>query len=451
MTSAAITALDGSDDGFFLMVEGSAVDSGGHGNNLVNVVSEYLAFDEAFKVALDYAKGRTDTVILVAPDHDTGGLNLPGKDAVGGSVNSSGYADAVAEVRAGINSSKNGITWETGGHTNRRCGVWMYAPNGVIPPQGLSDTPGDNQTNRGLIIDNTEIAPYLAGLMGLDLQEATDELFVDVTDLGIYNANNRTFTFNDADVSIKANQSFATVAGEMFPLNGQIAVYSKGRFYAPKSLVREVSYGEGEQALQVKTVRFHDISTGKTLVKGQLDKAFAGSQVSLLLWKKGVDRKVENVLENVIGYIDQTTVNKDGSYVFKFSFVGNVDEYDLFMYLGDELVTDSITVATADYSWLDAVVLLSQGNDGLVSGILEINNYYNLEGLTYTVALASYDENDKLISIYLVNDAKTIGNEITIDDFSASIPEDAVIVKALVWSSYTQMIPIYKNHMEITQ
>ena len=33
--------------------------------------------DAAFKVAIDFAKGRTDTVVICAPDHDTGGMILP--------------------------------------------------------------------------------------------------------------------------------------------------------------------------------------------------------------------------------------------------------------------------------------------------------------------------------------------------------------------------------------
>ena len=104
MTKAAIRALEGDKDGFFLMVEGSAIDGGGHNNDVVQAVSEYLSFDAAFQVAVEYAKGRNDTVVIVAPDHDTGGLNLPNADAVYGSVDWKGYSDAIAETQAGKNS-----------------------------------------------------------------------------------------------------------------------------------------------------------------------------------------------------------------------------------------------------------------------------------------------------------------------------------------------------------
>ncbi|MBR6719656.1 MAG: alkaline phosphatase [Clostridia bacterium] len=55
MTKGAITALSGDPDGFFLMVEGGMVDTGGHASDARITTSEYLAFDEAFRVALEFA------------------------------------------------------------------------------------------------------------------------------------------------------------------------------------------------------------------------------------------------------------------------------------------------------------------------------------------------------------------------------------------------------------
>lgn len=440
MTDAAIRALDGSNEGFFLMVEGSRVDTAGHNNNILQAVSEYIAFDEAFKVAVNYAQNRTDTVVIAVPDHDTGGLILPNADSVGGNINSSDYAAAVAEVQAGKNST-DGISWTSTGHSDRRCGIWMYAPDGINPPEGLSSTPGDTPANRNLYIDNTQIPLYLADLMGLDLEAATNELFVDITDLGTYDTSSSTFTFNDLDKIIKANQSVATVDGRKVDLEGKIAVYSKGRFYAPKRMLLR------DNKIEVKTARYKDELTGRVLVKGQIDKAFAGKPLSLLLSKKGVDLTAENV----IGYFDQSAVNDNGSYVFKFKFNGNVDDYELKMYLGDKTVTDSITVAVASYSWVDASVLAVQEDDNLISSELLMNNYYDIEGLTYTIALAFYDEDNKLIYLSLSDDVKTIGNEITKDNLNAIMPDETATVKAIVWSNYTQMIPLCKSSINIAQ
>ena len=412
------------------MVEGSKVDAGGHAKDIVKAVSEYIAFDEAFAVALNFAKERADTVVIVAPDHDTGGLILPDPDGVGGNPDWTQYADAVAEVRQGINSDK--ISWASDQHTARRGGVWMYAPEGIEPPRGLATIPGDNSENRSKIIDNTEIAPYLANLMGLDLEAATKELFVDVTDLGTFNPDNKTFTFNDWDISIKENQSVATVNGHTIDLEGKVAVYSNDRFYVPSTLL--------PRAIDIKNARYKDDLTGRVLVKGQLDKAFAGQEASLILSKQGAQRLTK---EN-IGYIAQTTVNKDGAYVFKFNFYGDISQYELRMYLGDRMVTDSVTVATASYTWLDSDVLLVQKGN-VVSSEVIIDNHYDLEGLSYLMTLSFYDNNNKLIKVIKSDNIKPVGNKITIDYLNTEIPQGAATVKAFVWSNLTEMIPLCKS------
>jgi Alkaline phosphatase len=237
MTNASIQALDGNQQGFFLMVEGSHIDSGGHLNNILQAVSEYLAFDAAFQVAVKYAQSRTDTIVVVAPDHDTGGLILPNSDAVGGSTNSADYSAAVNEVREGKNSTQ-GISWTSGNHTARRCGIWVYAPEGVALIPGLSETPGDTPETRNLIIDNTEISHYIEQVSGLNLEEATKQLYVDVTDRGTYDPASKTFAFDNDEILVKSNQSTAVIQGISVDLNGEIAVLSDSRFYVPERLLQ---------------------------------------------------------------------------------------------------------------------------------------------------------------------------------------------------------------------
>ena len=440
MTDAAIRALEGDEDGFFLMVEGSSVDGGGHNNNILQAVSEYLSFDAAFKVAVEYAKGRNDTIVIAAPDHDTGGLVLPNADKVGGNTNSSDYATAVAEIQAGKNS-KSGISWTTTGHTSRNCGVWFYAPAGINPPEGLSLIPGDNldkRENEAYVINNIEIAPYLAELTELDLQAATEELFVDVTDLGSYNTENSTFTFNkfsfdDTDVSIKANQSVATVDGKVKDLNGEIAVYSNDKFYVPKSVLAL----RKKPDLDTREARYLDGLTGKVLVKGQVEEIAKTDKVTMLLVKKGA----ENMSKNDIGYVAQTTLNDDGGYSFDFLFNGNIDEYELRLMLDGKVVTDSVTLAKADYLWTDTAVKVYQEDENSVSGEVLINNYAGVEGLTYQIGLLFYDKDNKVIGVS-VSRTNTIENGVTTFDHRAEIPAGTVNVKAVAWSDITRMIPL---------
>ncbi len=76
MTRKAIALLAEDPQGFFLMVEGSQVDWACHANDPAHLVSDLLVFDEAVGVALDFAKTRGDTLLLVMPDHNTGGMSI---------------------------------------------------------------------------------------------------------------------------------------------------------------------------------------------------------------------------------------------------------------------------------------------------------------------------------------------------------------------------------------
>lgn len=74
MTSKAISVLSKNNKGFFLMSEGGLIDPNAHGGNAGGVVRETLMFDDAVRVALDFAKKNADTLVVVTADHETGGL-----------------------------------------------------------------------------------------------------------------------------------------------------------------------------------------------------------------------------------------------------------------------------------------------------------------------------------------------------------------------------------------
>ena len=439
MTRAAIRVLEGDKDGFFLMVEGSAVDGGGHSNNILQATSEFLSFDAAFQVAVEYAKGRNDTVVVAVPDHDTGGLVLPNADGVKGNVNWRDYAEAIAETQAGKNS-KIGLSWESDGHTSRNCGVWFYVPEGIDILEGLSEVPGDTADKRAdaYVIENYQIAPYLCDLLGLDLEAASRELFVDVTDLGEYDSEDGTFTFDkysfdDTELSIKANQSVATVNGKTVDLNGEISVYSNERFYVPKRVLDLRSQPE----INNKETRFTDDLTGKVLVKGQVEDASETDIVTLLLVKKGA----VNVTKEEIGYVAQSKLDSNGNYSFAFSFKGNMDEYELRIMLDGQVVTDTVTLAKTDYSWLDSAVNIYQYDEENVSCEVKVNNYSGVEDLTYQLCLAFLDENDTLIRIS-TSEINDVENTTTIYKHTAKIPQGTASIKAFMWSDLTELIPL---------
>ncbi|GHV49402.1 alkaline phosphatase [Bacteroidia bacterium] len=76
MTRLAIERLSKNENGFFLMVEGSKVDWAAHANDPVGIATEFLAFDRACGVALDFARRNGETAIVILPDHGNSGISL---------------------------------------------------------------------------------------------------------------------------------------------------------------------------------------------------------------------------------------------------------------------------------------------------------------------------------------------------------------------------------------
>lgn len=76
-TEKAISLLEKKSElGFFLMIEGSQIDWGGHANDKQYTIDEVIDFDNAVKVALEYAKRDGNTLVIVTADHETGGMVL---------------------------------------------------------------------------------------------------------------------------------------------------------------------------------------------------------------------------------------------------------------------------------------------------------------------------------------------------------------------------------------
>ena len=86
-TSKAIEVLSNADSkGFFLMVEGSQIDWGGHQNDASYVTGEVLDMDRALAEALKFAIEDKRTLVIVTADHETGGMTVNDGNPAEGSV-----------------------------------------------------------------------------------------------------------------------------------------------------------------------------------------------------------------------------------------------------------------------------------------------------------------------------------------------------------------------------
>lgn len=84
--SKAIEVLAQNPKGFFLMIEGSQIDWGGHAKNLPYILSEQVDFDMVLGKVLDFAEKNGETLVIVTADHETGGLAITGGNLKNGEV-----------------------------------------------------------------------------------------------------------------------------------------------------------------------------------------------------------------------------------------------------------------------------------------------------------------------------------------------------------------------------
>lgn len=128
----ALRLLEKNEKGFFLMVEGSQIDSRCHGNDGEGAIGEMLDFDKAIKIAFDYADRNPNTLVVVTADHETGGMSLTGGNFETG------------EVKA---------EFATGGHTAVMVPIFAYGPRAC-------DFTG--------IMENTAIMPKILDALAIE-------------------------------------------------------------------------------------------------------------------------------------------------------------------------------------------------------------------------------------------------------------------------------------------
>lgn len=282
MTARAIELLRQDPDGFFLMVEGSQVDWAMHANDPIWAVTDFLAFDDAVKVAVDFARADGDTLVLAFPDHDTGGFSLgnyrtdssyvnvkledlvdPLKKmkitagAVAGKIGSSPTADKVKAAVAewwGITLSDDDtaailaeaqkvglgyalgkvvsarhtvIGWSTHGHTGTDTPLWAFGPGA---PKGL--------------VDNTELARVMANALGFSLPAVDNHLFVDLkaafpgATLDTRDPANPVVRIGASSLPVGKNLLHYAPLNLTFPLDGVVVYAPKtGKFYASRLAV----------------------------------------------------------------------------------------------------------------------------------------------------------------------------------------------------------------------
>ena len=199
MTMAAIKTLSQNENGFFLMVEGGAVDWANHRNEFEGMIQEQSDFNDAVTEVVGWIESESswdETLLIITADHETGMLWGPGtytdNDANGI------YHDGIDDFNDWMLIVNNGIGIEPGhqygskhssyAHTNALVpvyakGVGCKLFNGLI--DGVDTKAGEIWGFSGKYIDNTDFFKVMNSVMRrqADMDGDND---VDIEDLNSF-------------------------------------------------------------------------------------------------------------------------------------------------------------------------------------------------------------------------------------------------------------------------
>lgn len=154
ITSAAINVLSQNENGFFLMVEGGAIDWASHGNDDIRTIEEQVDFNNAIRAAVEWVEKYSswdETLIIVTSDHECGYLTGPGEpDPIFPFVENKGQGEVP------------GMAWHAGGHTNMLVPFYAKGPGANL----FSIFARENDPVYGPFIQNTDIASMVFMLWG---------------------------------------------------------------------------------------------------------------------------------------------------------------------------------------------------------------------------------------------------------------------------------------------
>lgn len=217
MTQVALDRLSADEDGFFLFIEEEGTDTYNHANDAAAGLHSAKSYDDVLQMAKDYAEANPDTLVISVADHETAGMTLEfgedaspeifrgfeatvtdmltavneavaglGEDAsaldtveavnatvagltggavelgvaeIAGLLTSATPEDAYASL-AEILSARGGIDYSTSGHTAVDVPIYAFGAGADL---------------KGGLIDNTEVAEWVAEAMGVELPEAQQD------------------------------------------------------------------------------------------------------------------------------------------------------------------------------------------------------------------------------------------------------------------------------------
>ncbi len=145
ITRASLNVLGQNPEGFFVMIEGGAIDWAGHDNNLARLIEEQVDFNNSVMAAVEWVEENSswdETLIIVTSDHETGYLTGPN------------HPEPVVDpvVNRGQGELPE-VGWHSGSHTNMLVPFYAKGP-GIELFEMFAE---EKDPRKGPFLQNTEI------------------------------------------------------------------------------------------------------------------------------------------------------------------------------------------------------------------------------------------------------------------------------------------------------
>lgn len=160
MARGALNVLDENRKGFFLMIEGGAVDYAAHSNESGRMIEEKIAFNQAVAAVVQWVETKSswrETLLIVTGDHETGYLTGPGS----GPGVEPGSGPVWNRIINNGRGKLPGMQWHLSSHSNSLIPLFAKG-NGANLFYSYAD---EYDPVRGRYIDNIEIAKLIATLL----------------------------------------------------------------------------------------------------------------------------------------------------------------------------------------------------------------------------------------------------------------------------------------------
>jgi alkaline phosphatase len=152
MTRGALNVLDNDPDGFFLLIEGGAIDWAASNNQSGRMIEEETDFNQAAAAVADWVDANSswsETLVIVTSDHETGYLT--------------GTPGVYDEVINNGQSIMPTMAWNSDSHTNQLVPIFAKGPGvDLFEKYAVGSDPV-----RGAYLDNTDIPKVIRESLGV--------------------------------------------------------------------------------------------------------------------------------------------------------------------------------------------------------------------------------------------------------------------------------------------